>query len=86
LSRSSSVGGSNGQTIRGALIDLIKFYVGRDVKFDELSCILGCICAIQDEIVVCIIAGVFSSTVMKTEIDVDCVKLISIIMTSTTTK
>lgn len=48
------VGGSNGQTIRSALIDLIKFYVGRDIKFEELSHLLGCICAIQDEVVVCI--------------------------------
>ena len=46
------VGGSNGQTIRGALIDLIKFYVGRDIKFEELSCLLGCICAVHDEVVV----------------------------------
>ena len=46
------VGGSNGQTIRGALIDLIKFYVGREIKFDELSHLLGCICAIHDEVVV----------------------------------
>ena len=46
------VGGSNGQTIRGALIDLIKFYVGREIKFEELSHLLGCICAVHDEVVV----------------------------------
>jgi len=52
LTRSSSVAGSNGQTIRGALIDLIKFYVGREIKFEELSHLLGCICAVQDEVIV----------------------------------
>jgi hypothetical protein len=44
--------GSNAQIIRGALVDLIKFYVGREITVDELSQIIGFICAVHDEVLV----------------------------------
>lgn len=52
--RSKLMSGNNAQMIRGALVDLIKFYVGREITLEELSQIIGFICAVHDEILVSI--------------------------------
>jgi len=52
--RSKSMSGSNAQIIRGAMVDLIKFYVGREIIMEELSQIVGFICAVHDEVLVSI--------------------------------
>lgn len=49
---SKSMSGSNAQIIRAALVDLIKFYIGREITFDELGQIIGFICAVHDEVLV----------------------------------